>query len=725
LSSETTGHIITVHSGKGACGKTLFAVNLAISLLRESKGKVLLLDMGLPLPGDAAQLLGLDKTKAIADLIPLLGRLQPALVKGYFTHHSSGIDVLVAINESFQSKLINEGHVNRVMNLVRGGYNYVVVDTSTDLDSINIEIFDNSDVIALLVTPDMLSVTRARRKLEYLQSLHFAREIFRVVSNRVTAKTLVSPEVMERSLNLPLSVQIPEDGDAISLSMSMATPLVLMDARHPITRAIDATSQMLHQQLRTDTRRLGAMARQQRGASVPEFRASAGPVPAAAGGAVVVPISGERSTEEKFLDVKLRIHKRLVDELKIVKSDLVSQDPSKVQEVRQRAEMKIVALLDEELKGLSASREQRKLMVKEVIDEALGLGPLEDMLADADITEIMVNRIDQIYVERRGKIELSKGRFLTNEQLRGVIERIVAPLGRRIDEKSPMVDARLSDGSRVNAIIPPLALGGPCLTIRKFPKKRLKVEDLIQYNTLTNQMSQLMAAAVRARQNVVISGGTGSGKTTLLNILSSFIPADERIVTVEDSAELQLPQDHVVRLESRPPNIEGEGAITIRDLVRNCLRMRPDRIVVGECRGGEALDMLQAMNTGHDGSLTTVHANTPRDALSRLETMSLMAGLDLPSKAIRDQIASAIQIVVQESRLADGSRKITHISEVTGQEGNIFTMSDIFIFKQTGMSPEGKVLGQFVPTGIVPKFVEKLQQRGIIIPREIFLIQTA
>jgi len=724
LSAESAGHIITVHSGKGGCGKTLFAINLAISLMRESKGKVLLLDMGLPLPGDIAQLIGLDKPKAIADLIPLLGRLQPALVKGYFTHHASGIDVLVAINESFQSRLINEGHVNRIMNLVRGAYNYVVVDTPTDLDPVNIEIFDNSDVIAMLVTPDMLSVTRTKRKLEYLQSLHFAREIFRLVANRVSGKSLVSPEMIERSLNLPLSVQIPEDGDAISMSMSMASPLVLMDGRHPITRAIDGTSQMLHEQLRADFRRLGAVARQQRGAPTPELRAAAGPVPAS-GGAVVVPISGERSAEEKFLDLKVRIHRRLVDELKVMKSDLVSQDPAKVQEVRQKAELKIIALLDEELKGLSASREQRKELVKEIMDEALGLGALEDMLADPDITEIMVNRIDQVYVERKGKIVLSKARFLSNEQLRGVIERIVAPLGRRIDEKSPMVDARLSDGSRVNAIIPPLALGGPCLTIRKFPKKRLKVDDLVQYNTLTKQMSELLAAAVRARQNLVISGGTGSGKTTLLNILSSFIPSDERIVTVEDSAELQLPQDHVVRLESRPPNIEGEGAITIRDLVRNCLRMRPDRIVVGECRRGEALDMLQAMNTGHDGSLTTVHANTPRDALSRLETMSLMAGLDLPSKAIRDQIASAIQIVVQQSRLADGSRKITHISEVTGQEGNIFTMSDIFIYKQTGMSPDGKVLGQFVPTGIVPKFVEKLQQRGIIIPREIFLIQTA
>jgi pilus assembly protein CpaF len=724
LSSEAAGHIITVHSGKGSCGKTLFAVNLAISLMRESKGKVLLLDMRMPLPGDAAQLLGIDKPKAIADLIPLLGRLQPALVKGYFTHHSSGIDVLVAINEFFQSKAINEGHINRMLSLVRGAYTYVVVDTATHLDPINLEIFDNSDLIVMLVTPDMFSVTRARHKLEYLQTLHFSRDMFRLIGNRMTAKALVSPEVIQQSLNLPLTAQIPEDGNAISLSLSMTNPLVLMDPRHAISRAIDGTSQLLHEQLRADFRRLGVAARQKRGTPTPEFRAAPGPVPVASGGAQVTPSSADRADEERVVGVKLRVLKRLVDELQIVKSDLVSQDPAKIQEVRQKTEIKVIALLDEEWQGPS-SREQRKQIVKEIMDEALGLGPLEGMLADPDITEIMVNRIDQIYVERGGKLQLSKSRFLTNEQLRGVIERIVAPLGRRIDEKSPMVDARLLDGSRVNAIIQPLALGGPCLTIRKFPKKRLKVEDLVQFNTLTHQMSQLLAAAVRARQNIVISGGTGSGKTTLLNILSSFIPADERIVTIEDSAELQLPQDHVVRLESRPPNIEGEGAIAIRDLVKNTLRMRPDRIVVGECRGGEALDMLQAMNTGHDGSLTTVHANTPRDALSRLETMSLMAGLDLPSKAIRDQIASAIQIVVQESRLVDGSRKITHISEVTGQEGNIFTMSDIFIFKQTGISPDGKVQGQFVPTGVVPKFVEKLQQRGIIIPREIFLIQTA
>jgi pilus assembly protein CpaF len=337
----------------------------------------------------------------------------------------------------------------------------------------------------------------------------------------------------------------------------------------------------------------------------------------------------------------------------------------------------------------------------------------------------MVNRYDQIYVEKSGKLTLADARFLNQEQVRGVIERIVAPLGRRIDEKVPMVDARLRDGSRVNAIIPPLALKGPAITIRKFSKRLLGTKDLVEFGSLTAQMATLLEAAVRSRQNIVISGGTGSGKTTLLNVLSSFIPHDERIITVEDAAELQLPQEHVVSLETRPANIEGEGAITIRDLVRNGLRMRPDRVVVGECRGGEALDMLQAMNTGHDGSLTTVHANTPRDALSRLETLALMSGLELPARAIRDQIASAIQLIVQQSRLQDGSRRVTHITALTGQEEGVFTTADVFVFQQLGLAPDGKVQGRFVPTGFVPPFVEGLARRGIKVPREIFLPQSA
>ena len=379
----------------------------------------------------------------------------------------------------------------------------------------------------------------------------------------------------------------------------------------------------------------------------------------------------------------------------------------------------VVRILDEVGKGIK-DRKERQRIVKEVVDEALGLGPLEDFLADDRVSEIMVNRVDQIYVELNGKLIETDASFTDDAQLLAVIERIVAPIGRRIDEKSPMVDARLRDGSRVNAIIPPLALDGPSVTIRKFSKEPLQVKDLVAFGSMTAEIADFLRACVEARLNVLISGGTGSGKTTLLNVLSSFIPPDDRIVTVEDSAELQLNQPHVVRLESRPANIEGVGEVNIRDLVKNCLRMRPDRIVVGECRGSEALDMLQAMNTGHDGSLTTIHSNSPRDCIARLETLVMFAGLDLPSRAIREQVASAVNLIVQQSRLSDGSRRIMQISEVTGMEGQTITLQDIFVFRQTGLNAEGKVQGRFVSTGFVPRFVHDLEAKGIRLPKGIF-----
>ncbi|MBM3808976.1 MAG: CpaF family protein [Acidimicrobiia bacterium] len=493
---------------------------------------------------------------------------------------------------------------------------------------------------------------------------------------------------------LPIRAVLPEDPRAVNDAAVRRQPLVLADPRHAIAREIDRLSRDI---LTTSTRQLA---------------------------------SGEREADGNDLDnvigkLKLSLHKRLVDEIDIKKADFdLARDAVRMQELRTRVEAKILTLLEEEGRQIR-NRQLRRQIVKSVLDEALGLGPLEDLLNDSTITEIMVNRFDQIYVEKSGKLTLSAARFLNPEQVRGVIERIVAPLGRRIDEKVPMVDARLPDGSRVNAIIPPLALRGSAITIRKFAKTMLGTKELIDFGSMTAPMATLLEAAVQSRQNIVISGGTGSGKTTLLNVLSSFIPDDDRIITVEDAAELQLRQDHVVALETRPSNIEGEGAITIRDLVRNALRMRPDRVVVGECRGGEALDMLQAMNTGHDGSLTTVHANTPRDALSRLETLSLMSGLELPARAIRDQIASAINLIVQQSRLQDGSRRVTHITAVTGQEEGVFTTADIFVFQQVGLGPDGKVLGRFVPTGFVPPFVEGLARRGIKVPREIFLPQSA
>ncbi|MBK8960451.1 MAG: Flp pilus assembly complex ATPase component TadA [Proteobacteria bacterium] len=411
-----------------------------------------------------------------------------------------------------------------------------------------------------------------------------------------------------------------------------------------------------------------------------------------------------------------RVHEELLAAMDLRRTDISSMSE---EDLRKH----VKGLIKEIINGLGGKLPadvDHERLAKEVLDEAVGLGPLEDLLADETVTEIMVNKYDDIYIERAGRLTKSEVTFSSDDAVMSAIERIVSPLGRRIDESSPMVDARLKDGSRVNAIIPPLALRGPCVTIRKFSKKKLTADDLIGFGAISQPMIDFLKIAVAQRRNIVISGGTGSGKTTLLNMLSSFIPPDERIVTVEDAAELKLDQPHLVSLEARPPNLEGKGAVTIRDLVKNCLRMRPDRIVVGECRGGEALDMLQAMNTGHDGSLTTAHANTPRDLVSRLEVMVMMSGMDLPIQAIREQVASAVDLVVQQTRFPDGSRRVVNISEVTGVEGGTVQMQDIFVFSQTGFNDRGRVVGEFKATGRVPEFYEELRSRGVKVDMSIF-----
>lgn len=388
-------------------------------------------------------------------------------------------------------------------------------------------------------------------------------------------------------------------------------------------------------------------------------------------------------------------------------------------ELHQFVKDELKAVVDEEQVPLSTIERQR--LTREIIDDVLGHGPIQRYLDDASVTEIMVNRADQVYVERQGQLFLTDTKFASEDALRRVIERIVTRIGRRIDESSPLVDARLADGSRVNAIIPPLAVNGASLTIRKFGREALTVQKLISFGSLSPEMAELLQACVLAKMNIIVSGGTGTGKTTMLNVLSSFIPASDRIVTIEDAVELQLQQDHVVRLESRPANIEGKGEVSIRDLVRNSLRMRPDRIVVGEVRGGESLDMLQAMNTGHDGSISTVHANSPRDAVARLETLVLMAGMDLPLRAIREQIASAVNLIVHISRLRDGSRRVTHITEVQGMEGDIVTLQDAFVFDYSaGIDANGRFLGKPIPTGVRPRFTDRFAELGIKISPAVF-----
>lgn len=422
-----------------------------------------------------------------------------------------------------------------------------------------------------------------------------------------------------------------------------------------------------------------------------------------------------------YQSIKKTVHRRLVAEMSPQEQMVLSavhQDAAQVEQVIGNYVEKVL-----EDNPFAVPVSERSKIVSDLKDEMLGLGPIEVLLKDPTVTEVMVNGPKKIFVERMGRLQLTDIQFHDDSHVMNIIERILSPIGRHIDESVPLVDARLEDGSRVNIIIPPLSLVGPCITIRKFATKALSVDNLITFGTLDRKMADFIKACIQARINILVSGGTGSGKTTTLNVLSSFIPENERIVTIEDAAELKLQQEHVVTLESRPANIEGNGEITIRDLVKNALRMRPDRIIVGEVRGGEALDMLQAMNTGHDGSLTTAHANNPRDALSRLETMVLMAGFEMPIRAIREQVSSAIELILQQSRLKDGSRKITYITEVQHMEGDVITTQDLFRFEQTGMDENGKLTGHFVSTGMQPGFMDKFQVNGVSLPDDFFMAE--
>jgi pilus assembly protein CpaF len=554
----------------------------------------------------------------------------------------------------------------------------------------------------VVTEPTILGITAARKMIAQFERFGVpAERVAAVVCMRLSSP--VGRAEVERALDVPIVAELPPmDDRGYARALAALQYAVLSTPESPALVTLGASD---NGEVR-DRRSVRRMA------SIGEVSTN-GKVSSNGKASPVQPDpAGDREA------LKAAIHRALAENLNLFDASKVQGDAKKLAQLRQRiADIAQTVIMNA---GTAESAESIAQLKEEIVNETLGLGPLEELMADPDVTEIMVNGPNQIYVERFGSIEETTKRFTSAAQLRLVIERIIAPLGRRVDEAVPMVDARLADGSRVNAIIAPLSLNGPTVTIRRFGTRRLTGEDLLAKHSANREVLEFLSACVQARLNIIISGGTGSGKTTLLNILSSFLPEKERIVTIEDAAELLLNQRHVVSLESRPPNIEGTGQITIRDLVRNALRMRPDRIVVGECRGPEALDMLQAMNTGHDGSLTTIHANTARDALSRVETMVLMAGFDLPVRAIREQVSSAINVVVQTSRLRDGSRKIVGVSEIAGMEGDVITMQEIVHFAQHGVDEDGRVRGDFQYTGVQPLALKRFEEYGVPFDRRTF-----
>jgi pilus assembly protein CpaF len=711
--------ITAISSTKGGVGRTLIAANLAVSLAKEGH-RVCVIDLDTQVVGDMAHVMGVAPQNCMADMMgflkkqPQLTKKQDFIVKSKFNN----VDFLAGVLKPQQSGHLFPAQIGEVFAFLEKDYDYIVVDAGKSFSDVFLAALNQAHLILLVVTPDILSIYQTKWALDTLQFLHFPLDMIKLVLNR--AESLSSISWQEIRVNLPVDIiqKIPSDGKLVNQAVNLEMPVVINSPRSKIAQAFFDLASTLIQDKGLFIERRNIEQIQMKEAETDksgQFWENQGLKEA-----VLEPEPDE--DKDEILTLKRRIHGKLLDSMNIKRLDLkVFSDRKKARDLKDRAGAIVSNLLAEEVGSFIPSQEVRRKLIKEILDEALGLGPLEDLLADPDITDVMVNNKDEIYVERFGKIELTNKRFISNDQVRTIIERIIAPIGRRIDESVPMVDARLTDGSRVNAIISPLSLTGPTLTIRKFRIERYKTADLLNFGSLTPAMADFIRACVLCRKNLIVSGGTGSGKTTVLNALSEYIPEGERIITLEDAAELKLNQRHWIRLESRPPNIEGKGALTIRDLFRNTLRMRPDRIIVGECRGTESLDMLQAMNTGHDGSMTTVHANSTSDVLSRLDSMILMSGIELPTRAIREMVASAVDVIVHTARLSDGSRKILGIAEISGMKDEMhINLNEIFTFKQIGVDTQGKVLGYFTATGYKPSFMDEIRVRGVVISDEIF-----
>lgn len=698
-------HLIAVLGGKGGVGKSVFAANLAAAIAMELRVPTLLVDCDSKSVGDQNIITGLKPVKTLRELANSTQSLNSTPLQQIVTPHPGGFSYLGAVRGPEEMLSVSSDNLSKLFEFLSRSFKFIVVDLGNDIGPMQNTVLQDATAITIVSTPEILVVQQTQRMINELLTQALPKEMFQLILNKFNNSGL-APQVIGQHLGLaPLSL-IPADEASTSASLTNSKPFVLTNPKSQLSAAyFDIVRKLTGGVL-------------QRLKSVQRPKPVAPPVATGNTNASEVQISNPNGYDAKTL-LKLRIHSELIRtvDLKKILAE-VGDNESKEKELRAKTQRDIGLIVDREAPDLA--RDERQRLVKDVLEEALGLGPLEDMLADPSISEIMVNGANRIFIEKGGKVQLSGIKFTSNDHLRRIIERIVTPLGRQINNATPYVDARLKDGSRVNAVIEPLSLDGPALTIRKFKKGGISAEKYIEFGSATKNMLDFLRISVEYGYNVVISGGTGSGKTSLLNMISQFIPAHERVITVEDAAELQLMQEHVVRLETRPPSMEGTNAVTIRDLIRNALRMRPDRIVVGETRDGAALDMLQAMNTGHDGSMTTTHANSPRECLARLETLVMMSGLELPVRAIREQISGAVDLIVQIVRLSDGSRKIISITEVVGMQGDVITLAEIFKFKETGYDKNRRVLGQFQSTGTVPTFVQEIKDKGGHIPMEIF-----
>ncbi|MCT4642615.1 MAG: ATPase, T2SS/T4P/T4SS family [Bacteriovoracaceae bacterium] len=695
------GHIITLIGGKGGVGKSQVAANLAFAFAAENRQKTLLLDFDQKACGDQNIITGIKSKKNLKDLSEFSGALDPRSIGQFIGMHKMGVHYIGMPSDTTAAQQINVEALGKSLKAMTNLYPLTVIDAGSELNELALKALEFSTLIMIVVTPDLLAANQSKRLYSDLITQLFPKEMIQIVVNQFQKGHPVTADVIGKQIGKPVFGVIPKDDQGCIRALSSSAPIFALSKGSAFSQGVVSLVRTLKQK-----NVLKALEKLKK----PENVQAKKKTPAA---------SNTRPGKDPWTMLKTRIHKSLVEEMDLKKQD--DSDPKAQIILREKTKKLVVELLGkEDTKGILNSRDDMNNIVKQILDEALGLGPLEDMLSDKTISEIMVVGPNKIYYEQSGKNKKSDVTFTNDRQVLNVIERIVAPIGRRIDEKTPYVDARLADGSRVHAIIPPCALDGGTITIRKFPENRLTYKDLVNFGSMTMNMADFLRISVEAHRNIVVSGGTGSGKTTLINMLGGFIPANERIITCEDSAELDFPQDHVVRLETKPPSLEGDGAVDIRCLVKQTLRMKPDRIVVGECRGGETLDMLQAMNTGHDGSMTTVHSNTPRDCMSRLETLVQYSGVPISPKAIREMIASAVHMVVQQTRLEDGSRKVMNITEIGGMQGEVITLQDIFMYKQEGMSKQGKIVGKFMATGFIPKFIENLEKKGYKVPRGLF-----